>query len=256
MSMKKYIKKFIPKPIISILGHIIWFAWDIVDFLLGRRDRLTPPRELRMLVGPFRYVHPYRAIGEEHLQYFRDLCALKPNEDVLDVGCGCGQMAAQLTKYLDQRGRYEGFDIVSTMIEWCRKNISSQYPNSHFQLADVFNKHCNPKGKYKASQYKFPYESESFDFVFLKSVFTHMLPQDMEIYLFEIARVLKKDGRCLVTCYLLNKESLKCIEAKLSTQDFKYVFKDYRTVDETTLKGLLLTMKSTSGNCMRKLDYA
>jgi len=84
-------------------------------------------------------------------------------------------------------------------IDWCRRKISSKYPNFHFQFADIFNGVYNPKGKIKPVEYKFPYENESFDFVFVKSVFTHMLPQDMEHYFSEIARVLRKDGRCLIT---------------------------------------------------------
>ena len=115
-------------------------------------------------------------------------------------------------------------------VNWCRKKIASKYPNFHFQLADVFNKKYNPSGKYKASEYKFPYENASFDFVSLTSVFTHMLPQDMENYFCEIARVLKRDGRCLVTFFLLNEESLQLINAGKSTLDFKYDFGRYRAI--------------------------
>jgi len=221
-----------PKPIQSLLKDIVRFERYIVDCLLSRIDGVTPPHELRVIVG-VKDARRYRAVGKEFLRYLKNLCALKPNGAVLDVGCGCGQVAAPLTKYLDQHGTYEGFDIDSTMIEWCVKNISFKYPNFHFQIADVFNKSYNTKGKYKASQYKFPYENESFDLIFLKSVFTHMLPQDMENYLSEISRTLKKNGRCVITYFLLYKESLESIEAKLSTQDFKYVFKDYRSTDET-----------------------
>jgi len=115
-----------------------------------------------------------------------------------------------------------------------QKNISSKYPNFHFRLAELFNKRYNPKGKYKASEYKFPYGNESFDFVFAKSVFTHMLPQDMENYFSEIARVLRRGKRCLISFFLLNEESLKLINAKKSTLDFKYDFEKYRTIDPNT----------------------
>jgi ubiquinone/menaquinone biosynthesis C-methylase UbiE len=176
----------------------------------------------------------FKKIGEEFLQYFIEFGGIKPNERVLDVGCGIGGMAVPLTRYLDKGGSYEGFDIVADGINWCRKKITSKYPNFHFQLADVFNKNYNPKGRHKASEYKFPYENESFDFVFLKSVFTHMLPQDMENYLCEITRVLKRDGRCFITFFLLNKEALQLINAGKSTLDFKYEFGEFRTIDTNT----------------------
>lgn len=129
------------------------------------------------------------------------------------MGCGIGRKTIPLTKYLDKTGRYEGFDIIKTEVDLCKKRISTKYPNFHFQRVDIFNECYNPKGKYKASEFKFPFENEFFDFVVLGSIFTHMLPEDIENYLSEIARVLKKGGRFLITFFLLNKESLELINA-------------------------------------------
>lgn len=208
------------------MKKIYYFSADIIDLLLGRRDDLTPPQKMFFFgEGDF------KKIGKGFLRYFIELGDLKPNERVLDVGCGIGRMAIPLTKYLHKRGSYEGFDIIPVGINWCRKKISLKYPNFHFQLADAFNKMYNPKGKYNASEYKFPYENESFDFVFLISVFTHILPQDMENYFCEITRVLKRNGRCLITLFLLNKESLQLINTGKSALDFKYKFGKYRTID-------------------------
>ena len=230
VTMKENIKLFPFKPISSALRNIVYFAMDSVDLLLGRRDMLTPPRRLALLAGG----GDSQKIGEEFLRYFIELGSLKPNEKVLDIGSSIGRMAAPLTKYLDENGSYEGFDIVIEGVDWCKRKISPRYPNFHFQLADVFNKNYNPEGKYRAAEYRFPYKKESFDFVFLTSVFTHMLPHDIENYISEIARVLRKDGRCLITFFLLNKESLKHIETKKSTLDLKFVFDEYRTIDKDT----------------------
>jgi ubiquinone/menaquinone biosynthesis C-methylase UbiE len=186
-----------------------------------------------MFDGP-RDIFTFKKNGEEFLRYYMELCKLKPNEKILDVGCGIGRKTIPLTRYLDENGRYEGFDIVKVGIDWCRKRISTKYPNFHFQLSDVFNKRYNPKGKYKASEYRIPFENESFNFVVLGSVFTHMLPNDMENYLAEIARVLKKGGRCLISFFLLNRESLELINANKSTLDFKYEKGEYRTVNANT----------------------
>lgn len=86
---------------------------------------------------------------------------------------------------------------------------------------DVQNKSYNPKGRIRAADFKFPYENESFEFVFLASVFTHMLPRDLENYLSEIARALKTNGSCLITFFLLDEESTKLVESKQSTMDFR-----------------------------------
>ena len=220
------IYKSIPWPIKWSARRPYYFVMDTIDLLLGRRDELAPPRRMGVGGGDF------RKQGEEGLKYFVELCGLKPDERVLDIGCGSGRMAFPLTGYLDKRGSYEGFDIVADEINWDRIKITAKYPNFHFQLADIYNKAYNPKGKYKASEYKFPFGNGSFDFIFLTSVFTHMLPQDMENYFSEIARVLKRDGRCLITFFLLNTESIRLIETKSSLLDFQYRFKRYWTIDK------------------------
>src|SRR5205807_8842570 len=104
---------------------------------------------------------------------------------MLDVGSGTGRMARPLTRYL-KGGSYEGIDIVARSVQWCQRTYASRYPNFRFHFADIYNKVYNPDGKHKASEYRLPFETSSFDFFFLTSVFTHMLPQDMEHYLSEV----------------------------------------------------------------------
>ncbi len=231
--MKSAIKKLIPDPIMPVVKYIVYFPKDTLDLLLGRRDSLTPPTRLMRFDGS-RDALDFKRNGEKFLRYFVELCDLKPDERILDVGCGIGRKAVPLTKYLDENGSYEGFDIVPAGIDWCRKKISTRYPNFHFQLADVFNKLYNPQGKYEASEYRFPFEDESFDFVVLASVFTHMLPEGVENYFSEISRVLKRGGRCFITFFLLNTESSKLINAKRSALDFKYEMGKYRTTNADT----------------------
>ncbi|PWT99346.1 MAG: hypothetical protein C5B53_05475 [Candidatus Melainabacteria bacterium] len=149
----------------------------------------------------------FKEIGEQFKSIFIEHAGLKPHERVLDVGCGIGRMALPLTKYLDHSGEYVGFDIVKVGIDWCEQNITPRYPNFKFQLLDIYNRSYNPVGTLSAESCKFPYESNYFDFIFLTSVFTHMLPEAMENYLSEIARVLKPEGRCLITYFLLNRDS-------------------------------------------------
>jgi SAM-dependent methyltransferase len=205
-----------------------------LGYEIHRLPKFTyPPSEISNLVGPGTSIQ-HEEIGKKFMKYFKDIGGLKPYEDVLDVGCGYGRMAVQLTKYLNRRARYEGFDIVPVLIEWCKTNISARYPNFNFQLIDLYNGMYVPNAQRKASDYIFPYKDESFDFVFLTSVFTHMMPQDVENYLSEIRRVLRKGKRCLITYFLLNEQSLALSEAKLCVDlDFKYVFDNYRTVTDT-----------------------
>lgn len=173
---------------------------------------LVPPPELQALIGG-----GFRGVGPEFLGYFRELCHLQPEDKVLDVGCGSGRMAVPLASYLSEKGVYEGFDVSRDAIEWCAGNITPRFPNFHFQLADVANLTYNAGARFRASEYVFPYADDYFDLVFLTSVFTHMLPSDMEAYLSEISRVLKPGGRCLITFFLLNSESRSLMTTRAET---------------------------------------
>jgi SAM-dependent methyltransferase len=222
-----------PRPVKKKLRTLVNFVeYDLVDLLINRD---IPPRRIRCMIGPFNKASYYRQVRKEFFGYFKDLCGLKPDGEVLDIGCGCGQMAEQIAKYLSS-GSYEGLDIVAVLIDWCKKTISRDHPNFHFELADVFNGCYNPKGRYAPSKYVFPYEDGAFDFVFGKSLFTHMLPMDVENYVANIARLLRRGGRCFFSFFLLNDKSLEFMKGGKSTRNFRYDFGKYRTADAKVLE--------------------
>ncbi|MCX7097737.1 MAG: methyltransferase domain-containing protein [Methylococcales bacterium] len=224
--MKKLLIRFIPNILKPILKKIYYFLIDLID-KLKHRNSMIPPRSMNF-VGD----GDFTKIGQEFKTYFVELANLQPCGRVLDVGCGIGRMAIPLTNYLSQEGEYWGFDIVEKGIEWCQSRISPKFSNFHFQHSDVYNNNYNPNGKVKAQDFQFPFEDEFFDFVFLTSVFTHMLPSDVENYLSEISRVLKIEGKCLITIFILNEESEKLIRSGHSTLDFRYEINDCLTTNK------------------------
>ncbi|MEO1858558.1 MAG: methyltransferase domain-containing protein [Verrucomicrobiales bacterium] len=216
----------IPKFLRPTLRKFYYFLLDVID-RPKNKDSMIPPRSM-IFVGDGHF----EKIGKEFKGYFIDLAKLQPSDRVLDVGCGIGRMAIPLTSYLSKEGEYWGFDIVEKGIEWCQSRISPKFSNFHFQHSDVYNKHYNPNGKVQAQDFQFPFDDGSFDFVFLTSVFTHMLPSDLENYLSEISRVLKPEGKCLITFFILNEESENLIRSGSSTLDFSYKIQTCKTINE------------------------
>jgi SAM-dependent methyltransferase len=210
-----------------LLRRIINFPRDTFDSATGRRSPLVPPHGLWFVGGEVNY----KATNEEFMKYFTDFGGLQPDHHVLDVGCGIGVMASRLTSFLSTQGLYDGFDIVRIGIDWANKNIGSRFPNFRFKHADVFNKHYNAKGTLDPNAFSFPYDSGVFDFIFLKSVFTHMRPQGVAHYLREIRRVLKPSGRCLVTVFLLNSESTALIDSGQSSLALTHDMGGYNVLD-------------------------
>jgi len=177
--------------------------------------RLRPPRSLVK-------VHPasFDRMGRQFRDYFIEYAHLQPDQRVLDVGCSAGRMAIPLTEYLNPEGGYWGFDIRPEAIEWCQKHISARHPQFHFLHADIYNQQYNPRGGVKAKDYRFPFEDATFDLVFLVTVFSHLLPADMENYLRESARVLKPGGTCLASYFLYDPQA----GARLQTERPRLVF--------------------------------
>jgi ubiquinone/menaquinone biosynthesis C-methylase UbiE len=181
---------------------LFFFPIDIFESYTGKRPAGVPPRG-KIFIGQGDYIK----LGQKFLGYFISLAGLKPYHSVLDVGCGIGRMALPLTTFLNEKGSYDGFDIVKSGIDWCNRNIADKHPNFHFQYTGLYNQLYNTTDKVDASNFVFPYSDERFDFVFLTSVFTHMMAAEVEHYLNEIGRVMKPRATCLMSLFIVNCES-------------------------------------------------
>ena len=189
---------------------------SIAESVAGK-DPLLPPAHLR--------VHYYRTWNR---QRFIRACedvkielmsrGLRPEHRVLDVGSGIGNLALALIDYL--RGGYDGIEIHPEAVAWCRRNITPHHPTFRFHRADLESRAYNPDGASSASSYRFPFPDHQFDFIFLGSVFTHMLPEDVEQYLREISRLLAPGGTCVASYFLVNDESRAGIDAHHSFMSF------------------------------------
>jgi SAM-dependent methyltransferase len=134
-----------------------------------------------------------------------NMAGLRPEHDVLDIGCGVGRTARFLCDYMSAEAHYEGFDIMESLIEWCQAEITSRFPNFRFSFVPLYNSAYLPDASLpSAVDLRFPYPDESFDFVFAHSVFTHMSPDASANYLREVRRVLRPGGTSYSTWFIFN----------------------------------------------------
>ncbi|MBK7870927.1 MAG: class I SAM-dependent methyltransferase [Saprospiraceae bacterium] len=215
----------LPPQLRFLARRIFYLPLDIWESLSGKRDPLTPPRGL-IYTGS----GDFQAQGEKMLRFFIEKGGLQPDHKVLDVGSGIGRMAAPLTRYLNKNAHYEGFDVIKLGVRWCQKNISTRFPNFHFNYIPINNDLYRADGQ-DATQFRFPYNDESFDFTIVISVFTHLLPSQAENYLQEISRTLKPDGTCIATFFLLNEESTPLMPTNPAFA-FPFNYGHYRLMDE------------------------
>jgi SAM-dependent methyltransferase len=176
-------------------------------------------------------------------------CPLRRSERVLDLDSGIGQKARFLTRYLDGKGGYEGLYIVPEYA-WCREAYAS-YPNFNFTLAhDLYSSHYNPNGKIEARHYRLPYNDADFDEVLLASVFTHLIPEETENYIGEIARVLRPGGRCVASAFLLNAETVATSRAK-TRSPFRSTTADIASCRTTIRRWLSRSRRSSCATPLR-----
>lgn len=110
-----------------------------------------------------------------------------------------------------------------------QKNISSKFSNFDFLYVDLFNDLYRSKG-INAANYIFPYQTNYFDFACSISVFTHMVPEEVENYLKETIKVLKKGGFLVATFFILDSES-KSLMQNNKDFNFKFDFGHYALMD-------------------------
>jgi SAM-dependent methyltransferase len=182
-----------------------------------RPQQIMPPAHLR-----FYY---YRSLAR---RAYADACqrariealyhGLSADHRVLDIGSGVGNFAVGLADYL--RSGYDGVDVHREAVQWCQETITPRYPAFRFHHADLASRAYNTGGRTDAAHYRFPFPERQFDFVFLASVFTHMLPDAVQHYIDEIARLLRPGGVCVASFFFLNSQTRKPVEEGRSFMPF------------------------------------
>jgi SAM-dependent methyltransferase len=191
-------------PVVSVMVHAV-DPFDSVARRIRGRAYLPPYSVRARSVG----IRPDIG-GSEFVRDGMTICALlrkhaglTPDCKTLEIGCGCGRNAFALADFLND-GNYTGMDVERVALEGARSNPLLRKKGFTFDFLDIRNDAYNPQGGYLAAEYVLPYADASFDVVFMNSVFTHMLTDEVRNYARQIARVLKPGGRCYLTAFLLD----------------------------------------------------
>ena len=166
------------------------------------RNIQLPAKHLRLCGTEFEddehFIDSAIAEADRLVEYF----GLNLRSCILDVGCGPGRLAIGILNRVGQVQQYSGVDIVRKRIKWCQRHIARQHSNFQFGHIDIHNPRYNPGGKPIDAGFRFPFSDHQFDIVYLYSVFSHMVSDEVQVYLGEFQRLLKPSGKMFLTAFV------------------------------------------------------
>lgn len=172
-------------------------ARDAIDLVARRREPLVPPHRLRAHGGDF------VAVGDELLGRLVRLAKLRPDDRVLEVGCGAGRLARPLADCLGPGGSYDGLGTDPEALAWCRHTYRDR-PDFAFTLADTEDRHPLAGAAGDVPSVRVPFADGSFDLVIAAGVVERLVEDRIRVLLGEARRVLAADGRLFATAFLLD----------------------------------------------------
>ncbi len=114
-----------------------------------------------------------------------DLLSAKSGERVLEIGAGTGHALAKLARAVGPTGLVCGLDVSAGMLQRARERQSPRQRQIHIQQGD---------GR------SLPYLASTFDAVYMSFTLEIFEPEDIDLVLAEVKRVLHPTGRLAVVC--------------------------------------------------------
>jgi ubiquinone/menaquinone biosynthesis C-methylase UbiE len=170
------------------------------DYVQYENVRLAPPH-MRFCTTDLRQDRLYVQSAEREVERLMAVCGLNEGSSLLDIGSGQGRLAIGIQRRLPNIKHYIGVDVHAPSVAWCNRHIG-RLSRLRFMHINVHNARYNKKGEPVDSRFHLPFVAASFDIVYLYAVFTNMTAQQVSVYLGEIARVLKPNGRMFATFYV------------------------------------------------------
>lgn len=193
----------------KILKHVFYKIYHPFSFIWLKMDRLASWRETQYWIDnvPDAIFTPATYCsyaGWIHNQgFFSALLSVyleKEKPNILDFGCGMGNLAPVCHYFVRNGGKFLGIDLDTKSIAACQKTYG-RLRNCFFYLTKDRNRFYTPQsGSQQTEQaIDWPVNSRSQDLVIAMSVFTHLQENDAITYLNKIHDVLVDDGLAIIS---------------------------------------------------------
>jgi SAM-dependent methyltransferase len=155
-------------------------------------------------------------VAKEILSLLENHISLAAVRSILDVGCGCGRIAAGLTQHLSPLANYTGVDILPGLVKFCRRLITPRYPEFRFFLLEA-NNQTYDGWRQKGGIVDLTHLSEAMpagtaDLALAISLFSHLNYAPAVEILRAIERMLATGGQAFITMFVVDAEARLNIE--------------------------------------------
>jgi SAM-dependent methyltransferase len=177
------------------------------SFLNSDKEHIRRTRNIRLIPdfknrrgGKLAYAEWAHVIGIFQTIMYQTL-GKKTGNIILDIGCGTGLLGISAEPFVYGGGAYTGIDVMADDINFCLSHFhADNYRFIHFDVSNATYAH-NQETQLKS----WPVEDKSQDLVTALSVWTHLNETDAMFYMKEVARVLKDDGKAIITFFHLDQ---------------------------------------------------
>jgi SAM-dependent methyltransferase len=139
---------------------------------------------------------------------------LRPDQTMLDFGCGALRGGRHFIRYLDP-GRYCGVDISSTVLAVGRRVVAAEQLTAKEPALQL------------VADTRFDwFVDRLFDVILAQSVFTHMLPADLSDVFAHVPRIMAPHSVFYATCYL----GTDSLWRRMTGTTFAYPFELFTTL--------------------------
>ncbi len=181
--------------------------------------------------GKYAYAEWAHVIGIFQTLIYLHLDKYEGNK-ILEIGCGTGLLAIACEPFI-KGGKYIGIDIMKDDINFC---------SDHYSSVDFEFLHINTRNPFYAPRQaemhaRWPIESESVDLVLALSVWTHLGEEDAVFYFSELSRVLKQNGKAIVTFFLLDETYRHGLESRKDQEGAFHATKQTRWIFNSSAHG-------------------
>lgn len=172
-----------------------------LDFVDHEGVRL-PPDHMRYCGTAFRNNEVFLGSGRDETRRLIKDFGMGAETTLLEIGCGPGRLPLGILAENAAIQGYDGVDIDAAAIDWCKRHITRRHPAFRFHHVEARHERYNPDGRPMSAGFHLNFPDDSFDIVYLHSVFANMNPEDVGIYCTEFVRVLKPGGQVFLTAFI------------------------------------------------------